>query len=1052
MSVIFSKNPLIPFKDRVEMELKGSVKADELLRIVRVPDAIIDVNGKVLQGDLSQYDISPRDFVRIFPIAYGGGNSRGTGKIILGVVLVIIGILTYAYGGAFLIGTGISLIIGGITSFLIKKPNLPGQGPSSGESENPIYTISSGQNNYRPGSMLPMAMGRIRFFPDFGSQPWVSSTNLNVATQVLLFNEFQRTISFPTFSDVIRHVLVAPVEGFVNPYFPQPPTFTYGATQNNSWVLLTALQTGYAYDVYVDKMFWDTYGALVNESISIQHDGDGDGFIIIFKGLGAGDGAAVWNGFVYHHVVGDPLYQKYQSVTNFIDTIGGAPGTGQSAAPILKFGTPYAQFETVNPKFTMKLSQIFNFGYGDLIISDERIENTELTQYREVVTYSSVPAYLDWKLAPEAPHSNVDTTEGSKLVNNADFAYPNNWIVRESPDDTFYIQIDIGGRLFRQNPSSGIVSNAASFNFQYRNVASDTWIDIDSATVTISRGITDQFRFTYDAFVPRGKYEVRCRKTTPDETDSNFICDVDFLEVRWFRKDDADYVGQNRKAINIRATEQLNGRIGKYNCAVSAKCWVWRDGAWYWEETSNPAWWFLYFARGGWKNPTGVQTASPTIGWQNGIAGGNTTLIWGCGLEDERIDIDGIKAWATFCEEQDLQFNGVFNDDRNAQDALAAITAVGRASQSWTKGKLGVVVESGTDQPVAMFGMSNIRRGSFSVNYIADQIPDRVRGTFFDETANYEEAEVFADRPDLVGNPKKEITVPLFGVTRAEQAQREINILAARQYYQRRQIIWDADVDGLIVQRGDVVSLSHDCLQWGKSGRILRFEHDGLKVTKFYVPVEFESPQTWVQIRKPDNTFLILECSTEGNCVTLLEDWPLSDAPWFLGEGTEYNFMSQFADTHPDDFLWLTDVKETPGKLLRLIAIVPKDSTSVTITAVDFEPAMWAYEFGDPGTVQRNSTVHAKVFGAHVKALTDVPGKNFRLYWEMDGCWGVKIEVSENGGPLVPYILNGMYSVFGSSCDFNYPESGTRVEMVITPIVAGTPYSSKSERIVYTVP
>ena len=44
------------------------------------------------------------------------------------------------------------------------------------------------------------------------------------------------------------------------------------------------------------------------------------------------------------------------------------------------------------------------------------------------------------------------------------------------------------------------------------------------------------------------------------------------------------------------------------------------------------------------------------------------------------------------------------------------------------------------------------------------------------------------------------------------------------------------------------------------------------------------------------------------------------------------------------------------------------------------------------------------------------------------------------------YILNGMYSLFGSSCDFNYPQSGTRVEMVVTPIVAGTPYSSKKQK------
>ena len=80
----------------------------------------------------------------------------------------------------------------------------------------------------------------------------------------------------------------------------------------------------------------------------------------------------------------------------------------------------------------------------------------------------------------------------------------------------------------------------------------------------------------------------------------------------------------------------------------------------------------------------------------------------------------------------------------------------------------------GTDQPVAMYGMSNIIRGSFSINYIADQVPDRVIGTYFDETDNYEEKES-ANRPDLVGNPKTEFTVPLFGVTSGASRKRNKN-------------------------------------------------------------------------------------------------------------------------------------------------------------------------------------------------------------------------------------------------------------------------------------
>ena len=55
----------------------------------------------MLLGDLGMYEISPKDHVKIYPVAYGGGSGGGVAKIVVGVVLIIIGILTFAYGGGF---------------------------------------------------------------------------------------------------------------------------------------------------------------------------------------------------------------------------------------------------------------------------------------------------------------------------------------------------------------------------------------------------------------------------------------------------------------------------------------------------------------------------------------------------------------------------------------------------------------------------------------------------------------------------------------------------------------------------------------------------------------------------------------------------------------------------------------------------------------------------------------------------------------------------------------------------------------------------------------
>ncbi len=59
----------------------------------------------------------------IFILPIVGGASTGAGKIIAGVVLVIIGAFTSIYGGGYFIQAGVSLILGGIVQLLTPVPN-----------------------------------------------------------------------------------------------------------------------------------------------------------------------------------------------------------------------------------------------------------------------------------------------------------------------------------------------------------------------------------------------------------------------------------------------------------------------------------------------------------------------------------------------------------------------------------------------------------------------------------------------------------------------------------------------------------------------------------------------------------------------------------------------------------------------------------------------------------------------------------------------------------------------------------------------------------------
>ena len=57
---------------------------------------------------------------------------------------------------------------------------------------------------------------------------------------------------------------------------------------------------------------------------------------------------------------------------------------------------------------------------------------------------------------------------------------------------------------------------------------------------------------------------------------------------------------------------------------------------------------------------------------------------------------------------------------------------------------------------------------------------------------------------------------------------------------------------------------------------------------------------------------------------------------------------SDFTKSIAEDFHFIADIKETTGKKVRISSIEVDSDYIFTITAVDEDPAMWAYEYGDP--------------------------------------------------------------------------------------------------------
>ena len=74
-------------------------------------------NGKHNIGNAEELDLGSKDVVRIIPI-YEGSKRAGLFQTILGVVLIVVGVFSSAYGGAGVIAAGVSMLAGGVAQLL----------------------------------------------------------------------------------------------------------------------------------------------------------------------------------------------------------------------------------------------------------------------------------------------------------------------------------------------------------------------------------------------------------------------------------------------------------------------------------------------------------------------------------------------------------------------------------------------------------------------------------------------------------------------------------------------------------------------------------------------------------------------------------------------------------------------------------------------------------------------------------------------------------------------------------------------------------------------
>lgn len=765
---------------------------------------------------------------------------------------------------------------------------------------------------------------------------------------------------------------------------------------------------------------------------------------------------------------------------------------------------------TVTTVKTSYVSRVVCYGMGDLDVSSRKFGSYPLDKDLFIWRDSSNDASWAWgdtfgfrrqsvltnnySLARDIPYHDdtwseylqpIMTVKASQMpsvqltnTTTPDFYIPTDsydlgsWSYFEGGAGEDEFTFSIVGQLYSTNTTTGAIgSNTTSIQLQYKLATDTEWIDPDPTYKNITNsGLTEIYTtFRINAVIdmavnmqPNDSLCIRIRKAILDDTDNTShkvarlsIVDVSFYNSTYMNNKYNTRFGQTvmglyTEGFYITNNLSLDGQSNNYSAIVESKCYVYKDNKWVWEHSRNPAWWFLFFARGGFKNLSSSKDLgwpySPTLYWQNYQGhSGNTELMFGCGYSHDKIDVDKIKEWAVFCDDNNLSIDMILRDDTNASETLERIANIGRGSVTYDLGKLSVIYEDKNQIPVTMFGMANIIAGSFNASYASKIEVSKVVSKFSNRDKDFQIDQIevsvpFADQDNLI---YKEVS--LEGVTDIDQAMREARLLAARQFFQTRNYEWKTDHEGFIARRGDLVYLSHDSTQFGYSGRVVEFIIEGETVKGFTASSIISDSSSWVMVRLPNGEMKSYKCNVSDGVVYFEDTFLISDAPYITKNKRRdfENKKSRFANSVSDDFIFIADIKETTGKIVRISRVESHEDNTFTYVAIDEDPAMWAFELGINENPESSNDSIGVIYADNAQYINLKDGKT-KISWDgSDDCLFMIIDNSTG----LPVEINGRLSLSEKEATLIL-DKDKKYDFKILPLSITSKVESKSARIV----
>ena len=651
--------------------------------------------------------------------------------------------------------------------------------------------------------------------------------------------------------------------------------------------------------------------------------------------------------------------------------VGGGRNRARPFEPLgLVFGTvrvvpdyaalPYAWFESDDQYQYLQLHAGLNCGSVDTLkIGATAIDSYEGVEIERAGFPGGTTSLSAW--------SSVDTIAGALLEAPAGVS---TWVLRTSSVGAVRLTVDLSASLYRMDDQGKLQAASLTVTAQRRLLPGGAWEAFDgsgSATVTLSSSTTKPVRRTLDSgAVPVGQYEVRLNKATADVTVTNAANAVEWLSLKSYQVDAANYSGQPRVGIRIKASGQLNGALDEVSWIATSKAApVWDGAAWVTQPTRNPGAHMLLFMRG--------------------IYDDTGRLMAGMGLADGQIDIEALQAFMLQCAAKGYTFDHWFDQAVSCQDALEAMAAAGLGSFSLHTGKHGVVWAA-DDQPIGgVVNMANMKAKSFRVDYATRELSDELEATWFDRDANWAPASLRVLAPGVTV-PRATARYAPVGVTTQAGGLLAARRVMAQNIYQRKTVSWEMDLEHLTFRRFGVVALSHDLTQWGYGGRLEAATNTaGVVTLTLSDPVPAGTSIRKIGLRIPGESgyrlFTVVGFTGDSAVVTLVEPWP-SGVP----------FPGDSAGNPAWDTLWIYDFLAQPGKRLRVLSIEPSPNLGgARITAVPEPDEFWTYVASGAYVASAAGGAAVQVAVGNVQvtqqrlALNYDPSTDLDLAWDVSG-------------------------------------------------------------------